>query len=260
MKSKTFYYENYTDDFAVTKDLKSNIVGDDYKYETKNPFFWLFSFVVYFIIVKPLAWCILKLRFGYKTKNRKVLRKCRNKGYFIYGNHTNYLPDAFGPNIIRFRRNSIVVNSQTVSIKGIRTLVKALGAIPLGDTYQAKKKFFKCIKNRIRKKQSVMIFPEAHIWPYYNSVRPFDPINMKYQVILDVPAYTISYCYKKRKFFKIPKVIAYIDGPFYPDRNLEPKDRQEKLYNEVYNTIKDRTDNYSTYSVHTYLKKENELI
>ena len=260
MKNKTFYYKSYCDDFAVTKNLKSNIVDDKYKYDSKNPFYHVFAFIVYQMIVKPLTWVILKIWFGYNIKNKKVLRKCKNKGYFIYGNHTNYLPDAFVPNIVRHRKNYIIVNSQTTSIKGIKLLVKALGATPLGDTYRANKNLFKFIKGRINKKQSITIYPEAHIWPYYTSVRPFNPINMKYQIILNTPCYTLSYCYSKRLFIKRPKLTVYVDGPFYPNSELNSKDRLEELTNTIYNTMKERTDMYSIYSVNTYINNSEELI
>ena len=255
MKSKTFYYESYSDDFAVTQNLKANLIDDKYKYGSKNIFFLIFSFILYYLFVKPLAWIILKIMFGYKIKNKKVLKKCKNKGYFIYGNHTNYMPDAYIPNLLRWRRNYIVVGSQTASIKGLKTIVKALGATPLGDAYQAKKNFFKFIKSRIENNQSVTIYPEAHIWPYYNSVRPFDSINMKYQLLLNCPSYTISTCYRKRKLFKRPGITAYIDGPFYPDKNLNSKDRLEKLNSDIYNKMKERTNLYSKYSLHKYVRK-----
>ena len=258
MKSKTIYYESFSDDFAVTKNINANLIDDKYKYDSRNLFYHCFSFILYFIVVKPLVWFILKVWFGYRVKNKKVLKKCKNKGYFIYGNHTNYLPDAFVPNVIRWRRNYIVVGAQTVSIKGLQTVVKSLGAIPLGDTYNAKKNFFKFVKKSIKNKKSVTIYPEAHIWPYYTSVRPFDPVNIKYQVLLNCPSYTISMCYRKRMFIKRPGVTAYIDGPFYPDSTLESKDRIDKLNNEIYGKLKERTDMYSKYAIHTYLKKEEQ--
>lgn len=255
MKNKTYYYESYSDDFALTKNIKSNIVDDKYKYNS-SLIFRFFSFILYFIFVKPIIWIIMKLMFGFKIKNKKVLKLCKNKGYFIYGNHTNYMPDAYVPNLLRWRRNYIIVGSQTVSIKGIRGLVKALGAIPLGDTIKAKKNFINFIKDRINNKKSITIYPEAHIWPYYTSIRPFDSINMKYQVMLNVPSYSLSYCYSKRKLFKRPRITVYVDGPFYPDMSLDSKLRQEKLANEIYNTIKERTDSYSTYAVNNYIKKD----
>ena len=258
MKSKTFYYESFSDDFAVTQNLHSDIVDEKYKYESKNPFYHIFAFIVYQIIVKPLAWVILKVWFGYRIKNKKVLRKCKNKGYFIYGNHTNYLPDAFTPNILRCRKNYIIVTSQTTSIKGIKLLVKALGATPLGDTYQAKKNLFRFMKGRIEKKQSITIYPEAHIWPYYTNVRPFDSVNIKYQLLLNAPCYTLSYCYSKRKMIKRPKLTVYVDGPFYPNNELDSKERLEDLTNLIYNKMKERINMYSTYSIHKYVRKESE--
>ena len=254
MKSKTYYYKSYQDDFAVTKDLKQDLIGDDYKYDTNNIFFKMYSYILYYFIVKPLAYIILKIRFGFKIKNKKILNECKNKGYFIYGNHTNYLPDAFIPNLLRHNKCYIIVGGQTVSIKGLKTTVKALGALPLGDTLKAKKNLLKYIKKSINKNQSIMIYPEAHIWPYYTSIRSFSESNMKYPVLLNCPSYSLSYCYSKRKIIKRPKLTVYVDGPFYPESNLSPKEREIKLYQNIYDTIKTRTDNNSTYSVNKYVE------
>ena len=255
MKSKTYYYKSYSDDFAVTKDLKKDIIGDDYKYESRNIFFKIYSHILYYWFVKPLAYLILKIRFGYKIKNKRALKECKNKGYFIYGNHTNYLPDAFVPNVIRHNRCHIIVGGQTVSIKGLKTTVKALGATPLGDTLKAQKNLFKFMSNSIQKNKSIMIYPEAHIWPYYTSVRPFSKTSLKYPILLNCPTYSLSYCYSKRKIIKRPKLTVYVDGPFYPDTSLNKKEMEEKLYQEIYTSIKDRTDKYSTYSINNYIKK-----
>ncbi|MBR6071710.1 MAG: hypothetical protein IKP77_02615 [Acholeplasmatales bacterium] len=255
MKRNTYYYESYKDDFAVTKNLKYDLIDKKYKYEP-NIIFRFFSFILYFIIAKPLIWLIMKMVYGLRIKNKKVLKECRNNGFYIYGNHTNYMPDAYVPNLLRWRRNYIIVGGQTASINGVKTIIKALGARPLGDTIEAKKNLFRFMKNSINKKKSITIYPEAHIWPYYTSVRPFDSINMKYQVLLNAPSYSISYCYSKRKIRKIPRITVYVDGPFYPDLSLDTKLRQEKLASDIYNKIKERTDIYSTYSVNNYIKKE----
>ena len=45
-----------------------------------------------------------------------------------------------------------------------------------------------------------------------------------------------------RKNDKI-KIISYIDGPFYPDKNLKIKEATEKLRNEVYEQMKERSKN-----------------
>ena len=63
--------------------------------------------------------------------------------------------------------------------------------------------------------------------------------------------------YKKRgkrgdKF--TPKIITYVDGPFYPDKTLAAKDARAKLRDEAYNAMCERSK-LSDYDMIVYLKK-----
>ena len=252
MKRKTYYYSSYTDDFGITENVKKTIVGDDYKYNTSN----FFAFLWYYLIAMPLAFLIMKFSFHYKWVNKKVIKEAKNTGFYIYANHTNFVGDALMPSLIRYKRNNIIVRSDTVSITGIKHLVKDLGALPLGDTFKASKHLLKEMQRRIGKHESITIYPEAHIWPYYTGIRPFSSSSMKYPIMMNVPSYAMTICYKKRKFGNKPKMIVCLDGPFYPDMELPSKEREEKLADDIYASLKKRSLEYSTYSVYEYIYKE----
>lgn len=51
-------------------------------------------------------------------------------------------------------------------------------------------------------------------------------------------------------------MISYIDGPFYPNKELKPKEAQEELRNKVYEKMLERSKN-SNVEVIQYIKKEN---
>ena len=106
------------------------------------------------------------------------------------------------------------------------------------------KNFLETIAQRIEKKSSITIYPEAHIWPYYTKIRPFKSVSFKYPVKYDAPAFCItntyqSYGKKKRKI----KIISYIDGPFWINKTLTPKEQQEDLRNRVYQAMVERSQN-----------------
>ncbi len=106
------------------------------------------------------------------------------------------------------------------------------------------KNFFDILKKRISKGQSITIYPEAHIWPYYTKIRPFKSVSFAYPVELSVPVFCITNTYQKcgRKNNKI-KIVSYIDGPFYADSNLPKVKQKKELRDKVYNQMVERSKN-----------------
>ena len=54
------------------------------------------------------------------------------------------------------------------------------------------------------------------------------------------------------------KLVTYIDGPFYADKNLSPKEAQEQLRNKVYETMCKRSEN-SNIEVIKYIKRDSSV-
>ena len=77
------------------------------------------------------------------------------------------------------------------------------------------------------------IYPEAHIWPYYTKIRPFKNVSFAYPVNLEKPVYCMTNTYQSygKKKDKI-KIINYIDGPFYANKELSTKEQKRKLENQ----------------------------
>lgn len=254
---KTIYYKDELhDDFSATKEiLDEKKIDERYNYFRLNNFFVkLWANFLYYIIVKPLVWMVLKIYFRYKVVNKKALKKRGKSGCFIYGNHTNYLPDAAFNSLLHRGRNYVVVGSQTVNIRGIGKLVQDLGAIPLGDTLKAKANFMRCLSDKLDENASITIYPEAHIWPYYTKVRPFLKDSFSYPVEKDVPVYAVATCYQKRKHALRPRIIFVVNGPFYKDSSLSKPEAMQKLRDEVYAALYDATNRYSTYEYYRYIK------
>ena len=63
--------------------------------------------------------------------------------------------------------------------------------------------------------------------------------------------------YKKRKLFKRPRIVSYIDGPFYPDESLPKREQAEELRNRIYDKMKERS-NLSDCEYIRYLKKDKK--
>ena len=259
-KNKTIYYSDELNDDFASLGIKKKPLGDDFEYIHKNILWNTCSFVIYRMIAQPLVFVFVKVAHRQRFKNRKVLKTARKTGAFIYANHTNMLLDAFVPNIVKLRkRGYILVGPDTTSIPGLKNIVEMVGAIPLGQTLSENKEMLECINHRIAKNKGfITIYPEAHIWPYYTGIRDFKAGSFSYPCYTDTPVFAMTNCYQKKLIGKHPKVVTFVDGPFYPDKNLPMKERKEKLRKQCYDTMVKRAKENSTYSYIIYEKKDLE--
>ena len=257
MKRKEFVYEDENYDF-FTSSKDDFVLDKNFKYIHTNIFYKAFSFVAYRLIMTPIAFFHTKLRYHHKVVNRKALKACKKEGYFMYGNHTLMGGDAFIPSLLAFPKDVfVVVNRANIASKWSRTFILMNGALPIPSSLKGMKNFYDAISYLIAKKKVIQIYPEAHIWPFYTKIRDYDKVSFRYPCSLGAPVYAFTNTFTKRKFSSFPKVTTYIDGPFYPDMEMELKEREEKLHSQVINAMKEKSK-FSTYEVHTYKKKEGE--
>ena len=255
MKRKTIYYQTFNDNFTTIK-LKARKIDSKYKYVHKNILYRFFSFVFYRLFAMPFSYIFIKLKHNIKLKNRKVLKQIdRKQGFFLYANHSMAHADPFIPTFAVFpRKNFLVVHPDNISQPIVGNIMPMLGAIPLPDDIRAGKNIMECLEYRIINNSVITIYPEASIWPYYNSVRPFPSNSFAYPIKYKCPVFCMTNTYQKSKFTSQPRVTTFIDGPFYPNTELSLKEQKEDLRNRVYECMKNRCDEFSTYEYIKYQK------
>lgn len=256
-KRKVIYYEDeLEDEFSVTR-LDGKHIDESYVYIHKSAFKRFTHFFWYRIVAAPLAKIYTKVAFGHKIKNQGLLKAYRKRGYFLYGNHTQDIGDALMPNMIDMRVDKyVIVNPDNLSIPLIGHVIASLGALPLPGNLRATKNFNEAIEYRISRGDKIVIYPEAHIWPYYTGIRPFKDASFSYPVKLSAPVFCFTNVYKKRSLTRRPRIVTYIDGPFFPDETLPPRERRRELRNQVYKTMMERAA-LSDIKIIEYIKKEN---
>lgn len=240
---KTVYYHDELNDEFSDAVIESKVIDENYDYLPQSFWWKLGRFFFYRVIATPLGKLYLKLAHHQKTVGRKNLKKvARDEGYFLYGNHTQQTADAFIPSIATFPRGVfVIVHPANVSQKVMGKFTKMLGAIPLPSNIKAMRNFKNAIEKRILQGNCVTVYPEAHIWPYYTGIRPFPATSFKYPAEFDAPAFAMTNVYKKRKVGKKPKIITYIDGPFYPDNSLPLNKRAQDLRDKIYSAMVERS-------------------
>ena len=257
MEKKTIYYHDLVnDDFAVNR-TKNYQINDDFKYIHKNIFFRFFSFILYHIIAIPIFFFILKIKYRVKVYNKKAIKPLKKTGYFVYMNHTQNIIDAFMNQTLLFKKKGyLIANNSVYSLKGIKTIVNMLGCLPTPNNMVQSKKLFDAIKYYIDKNKIVVVLPEAHIWPYYNDIRPFLDHGFIFPATLNKPIVTATVVYRKNKNENKPPYISiYVSNPIYPKSNVSIKENQQYLRDESYKFMKEMVTKNNSYEFVHYEQK-----
>ncbi len=261
-RGDTLYYDDeLNNDFADNK-IKQKPLDPNYKF-LKIDLWWRFwSAFVYYCFAIPILGLVGYLTRSVRVSGRKNLKELKKTGYFVYSNHTQDIVDGFMNQvyICRPKRSYIIAHRDAVSIKGIKTLVELIGAIPVPTNIHQMKSFAETIDYRIKQGATVVIFPEAHIWPFYNKIRNFEATSFRYPARLNVPIVCTVVTYRRRKIFKNfkPYMNITVSKPIYPKDGLSPRENQEYLRNEAYRVMCDIVEKQGSYGHYNYVFKEKE--
>lgn len=250
-----YYTNELTDEFSEAK-ITPIKIDENYNYGNTS-WWWRFRhFMYYRILATPIAVIFLQVKYRHKIVNRQIVKPYQNDAFFLFGNHTNPGADALIPTFSSWPKHTyLIVNPENVSVPGLGQSTKFLGAIPLPDNMAATKNFMNTIKLRVEQKSSICIYPEAHIWPYYTGIRPFPDLSFRYPVQYKKPVFCITNTYQKRRFSKNPRLVTYVDGPFFTNEGLSLKEQRADLRNRVYTKMCERAS-LSNVQLVCYIKKE----
>ena len=259
-EERVFYYASETDDPIQTEGQEKGEqrkLPDDYEFIPRNPFVKFYSALLYRgfkLFARHYAKSYLEMSIVGKEKFKNV-----KGGYVLYGNHTNSYHDAFSPALVANRRIFTIINPVALDIPGIGKHLPYIGAMPLGSSPVTKKRFHEAVDKRLRQGNCLVIYPEAHLWPYYTGVRKFPAgdRSFTYPARNLLPAFTMTTTYQKshRKGRERPRITVYVDGPFYPDPGKSEAENRAKLAKAVYDSLK-QNSKHSTYEYIKYIRKD----
>lgn len=241
-EERVFYYENETDDPIKTKEQERKekvSLPEGYEFIPKNPFVRLYSsilFRAFWVFGQWYERCYWQTKFY----GREKLKKAKGSGYVIYANHTNPFHDVFGPGVLADRRIFTVISPVNLKLPGIGKFLPMIGGIPLGTNDAEKKAMNEAVDKRLKKQKKVLvIYPEAHVWPYATKIRKFPAgdKSFKYAVRNDLPIFTMTTTFHKRKKGELPRMDVYLDGPFCPDPKKSEAENRAILAQKAYDSM-----------------------
>lgn len=260
-KERVIYYKDELNDDFSGLDTFTRPLGENYRYLRKGCVFRAFAFVFYYGIMLPVIWMLQKLISHQSFANRKLLKQAKKEGCFLVSNHTQVQNDSYiGPLACFPKKCYIISNPHVLSIRGLRLGMQAYGVIPLGSNFEEKKAFLNCIETRIRQGNGIILYPEAHVWPFYTKIRPFDSQAFWYIADLKKPMFVLTNCYRRRRFFRKPRIVTYADGPFYPNEALSRSAAAKELRDIAYETMCRRVEAHTDCEYIQYIKVDESHV
>jgi 1-acyl-sn-glycerol-3-phosphate acyltransferase len=256
----TIYYSDVLHDDFLATSLKRPEIPEDYKFKRTNLINNFFSRILYYLIAHPILGMMM-LILGTKIKNKKNLKAVKGKGAFLYGNHTTFT-DAFKVQayVVWSRRVNIIGFSDSYSMPIVRNLVRALGYLPLPESLEGQIRLIDSLKFYIKdKKQYVLIYPEAHIWPYYTKIRPFVAASFHYPAKLMAPIIPMVTTYRKPLFKGLrPRETIWIGEAIFPKVGASIKENKDYLREECYKQMEKISSSVEQYETYRYIYREKK--
>ncbi len=257
-KRQVIYYADELNDEFSTFTTTPRPIDASYNYDDSSFIKQMKRFIIYRIVMFPYAWLYSKLVFHRKIVGGELLRPYRKQGIFLFGNHTQPLGDALLQACITYPRlNYVIVHPNNLDVPVFGRMVPALGGLPIPDGVSAYRNFRNAIEERIRRGNPVVIYPEAHIWPYYTHIRPFPETSFAYPVQLNAPSFCFVNTYQRMGGRRKPRMVTYIRGPFMADQSLSPKEQRRQLRDMVYKAMVELSENSDVEYI-KYIKKDNQ--
>lgn len=225
--TKTYYYHDLNQDF-VKNNGQDYQLPDDYRWRSGKA-----ARIVCTGIADLAAWVLFHV-----LKHPKIVFAGNLKRYpsgcFVYGNHTQTQLDAFMAfQLLPGRFVNIVASPANLGTPVIGKFLPSAGILPIPNSLHKLPEFTQAVNQEAQSGHAVFIYPEAHVWPYYTKIRPFSRAAFHYPVATGLASFCLTTTYHARRFSKKPKIITYVDGPFFPQAGLSKKQQEEDLRQQI---------------------------
>ncbi len=245
-------YTSFDQDFVASHNQDVQL-PNNFQWSSHGWLYRLASAILY-AIAMPIVYAYARFALHIKIENKAALKPFRKKGYFLYGNHTQPMGDAFLPARYIFPKRIVtIMGKANMGIPVIGRLLPMLGGVVLPEKTSDMRDFETLIQYYLDKKRSVVVYPEAHVWPWCTSIRPMQKAAFDYPRRYGVPAFCMTVTYHKRRHSNKPRAVTYIDGPFYADETASRKVAREKMADKIIGQMKIRAAE-STYAFVQYVK------
>ncbi|MDD4796387.1 MAG: glycosyltransferase [Eubacteriales bacterium] len=209
-------------------------IGPDYDYLGDSPGVRLGR-----RLLKPLARLVLpvihRACLGLRVTGRKNLSAL--PGAFVsVCNHVHPLDGAMVGCALGRRRVHFLTLQSNLERPFVRLLLRPLGGLPIPRRKAASFSFYRAVQTALARGDVVHVFPEGHLSPYCDTLRPFQNGAFAFAYDGDVPIVPMVLSYRPgvglgKKLRRRPLLTLHILEPIYPDTAAGKHSEIQRLKN-----------------------------
>lgn len=216
-------------------------ITENYQYVPKSIIFNILSTLLY-IIAYPILVAYNVIMYGFTVEGKENIKKIKG-GKITISNHVHPMDCTMNAIINAPHKMYFPTLKSNFEIPVIRHIIKLLHAIPIPNTLDRKKDFFKCIDDLLISGKTVHLYPETAMWPYCKRLRNFKDGAFKFSINNKVPIVPIIYIFRKPEniysLFKRKECItARILEPVYCKDNETIKDFKNRVHDIMEGELK----------------------
>jgi len=227
-------------------------IDENYPYYDKSFKFRFIRFLLY-ILVFTLITFLAYIRYAFKIKGRKNLRKYKHllkNGAMTISNHVQRWDFVFVSLGIRFRKIFFPVYKEHLRGKD-EGFIRHAGGIPVPDTIAAMKSFNRAFDEIVEKKIWIHAYPESSRFDFYTPIRPFKKGVFTMACRYNLPIVPIAFSYRKSHFpytianffrslfgwKKLPLITVRVGEPILFDSSLSRKEAVLKMRRDCHAAV-----------------------
>lgn len=224
---------------------KKKIKITEKTYIPKNPFYIFFCFLLRCIAVLVLP-IFCKIAYRVKVYGKENLKKVKGKPVIFVSNHVHIMDfPSFSSCAIPFRKVNFLTLKSNLQIPVLGKIVHAFGGLPVPDSAEDYRCFYKSINKLLKNNKAIYIMAEGSLWKYHRDLRPFLPGAFKLAVKNNTPIVPVVFSFdmkvkeKKGKVKRKYKIRIRIMGPMGAKNNLEKREKVEEFSKRVHTKMSD---------------------
>ncbi len=218
-------------------------IDENYEYVPKSKVFSLLSNGLYYGIAFPILKVLMKIVYDFKIEGKENIRNLK-EGVVTVSNHVLFLDCAMVGLAYGFKKVYFTTLEGSFKIPFVRKLIKLLRAIPIPESIKNKGNFIKVVDNILREENSIHVYPEVAMFPYFDKIRHFKNGAFDFAVRNNKPIVPMVFTFREpkgiRKILKKKKdVTLTVLEPIRQSEGENTKQRIEDLKSQVYNEMKE---------------------
>ena len=184
-------------------------------------------------------------RFAPKYTHKKMLKKFKKdlkNGFITISNHVFPWDNIVLRNINKFNRVEMPIWKEGAE-SSAGGLYRLAGGITLPSDLKGIARCFEAMREVLKEKRWLHIYPEAACWEFYSPIREFKSGTFRLAYEFDVPVFPIAFSFRKaRGLFRLwkgnrPLVNVGVGEPLYANKELDKQSSIEDLCKRVHEAI-----------------------